>query len=358
MKIEKMELLRGIKSVMGVAKKNDVDITDCVNLSVEDNEVVLKATDFTTSIESKLMLDGFFNETMNCSVNCKLFHNVINKMPQSILELEVDSDVLKIVCGKINFELAICNSEFPTSEKLDSEEIVVNGMDFANCLTSVMVATADVSRPILNGVFINAENKSIEFVATDGYRLATNKLDYSVEGKFSGILPNKSVSEIVRLTKDICDEDIVIISKEDRIRLEFNNVIIESIYQEGNYINYKHLVNNNPICIEIDSNSLISSVQRVSLLAKEGQKKYIVLSNSDDELLSISAIAEIGECIDNVVCNKNTDETFKIALNPSFLLDGLKSLMGNIKLFLKDSKSPVFFSSGDNFKYLVLPVSM
>jgi len=56
---------------------------------------------------------------------------------------------------------------------------------------------------------------------------------------------------------------------------------------------------------------------------------------------------------------KYSGTPIELCFNPAFLLDMLRAVPGQeVTLEMKDGESPVLFRSGDDYQYVVMPISL
>ena len=126
----------------------------------------------------------------------------------------------------------------------------------------------------------------------------------------------------------------------------------------GEFINYSQIIPQNyKTRVKIDAKSLYDSIERVSILAREGRNNLIKLNIKEDRLI-IDSNSEIGTAHEELPIVMEGKELL-IAFNSRYFMDILKGI-GNEEVYIDFTTniSPCVFRpiEGDNFTYLLLPV--
>lgn len=186
MKIEsnKSSLLKGIQIVQTVvADKTVLPILSNIMIETSNGGITLSATDLKTSIIYNLDLKVF--EKGAITVSAKKIADIVRELPDAKIEIKVEGHKLKILCGKINFQVfGLAKEDFPKLPKLEKvdEKIKIKTTDFKNIIKKTVFAAAqDESRQILNGCLLTCKDSILRLLATNGHRLASIELkgDYA-----------------------------------------------------------------------------------------------------------------------------------------------------------------------------------
>ena len=109
--------------------------------------------------------------------------------------------------------------------------------------------------------------------------------------------------------------------------------------------------------VKINKKELLDSIDRATLLVKEGDKKPIIMNILDNsmELKMNSFIGTMDEEIDIVKDGKD----ILIGFNPKFFIDALRVIdEEEVSLYMVNPKAPCFIKDDEGkFIYLILPVN-
>ncbi len=100
------------------------------------------------------------------------------------------------------------------------------------------------------------------------------------------------------------------------------------------------------------------AVRRAHLMTNEESRGVRLIFN-DTNLKITSRAPETGEAEIEVPIESFTGDTLEIAFNPVYIMDALKVIEGDdITIELKKSEKPGLIRSGNNFTYIIMPVSL
>jgi DNA polymerase-3 subunit beta len=216
------------------------------------------------------------------------------------------------------------------------------------------------SRYAINGILWQMERDHLMLVATDGRRLswAQGKVTSRREGEIGqAIIPGKAAA---LLGKFPSHEDVVVSVKvmENQVLLSTGGINLSSALVEGHFPRYQDVIprDNNRI-VELDTAEFQGALRRAALLTNE-ESKAVRLSLSDGELVLSSRVPEQGEASITMPV-RYRGEPLEIGFNPVFLMDVLRVVhTESVQFALKESNRPGVVSAGDDFVYVVMPVSL
>ena len=229
--------------------------------------------------------------------------------------------------------------------------------------TIFAVAVTD-SKVVYTGIKFEISDGELKLIAVDGFRMAirTEKIDYHGED-ITFIVPAKTMSEIIKLSvEDAENEDgVVSLGLGNRhIIFEVNGYSIISRLLEGEFINYKSTI---PVSVattvEVDTRSLIDSIERTSLIITD-KTKSLINCVFDTDFIRISSIAALGTANDKVAADVEGNRV-EIGFNNRYLLDALRACnTDRVRIQLNGAISPILIlpTEGESFIFLVLPVRL
>lgn len=343
-----------------VSVRTTIPILKGILLNIKDNRLKLSASDLDISIETTIDVQN--SENGSCVVSAKLFSEIIRKLPNSLLTAELKDNKLNINCLGSNFSIISLEAdEFPIIKGIESKEFLdINKNNFVDLIKKVsFAASVDEKKGILTGTLLNFENNELEMVALDGFRMAVSKniLDSNLNKKI--VIPARILNEIQKiLIEDEGSETISLLVDEKKIEVRTEETMIVSRLLEGEFIKYKDIIpasyKTKMVVNRID---MLSSIERASLLAKEGKNNLIkiTIENGDVNVSSRSDEGNVNEKVGAEV--EGADLT--IGFNSKYLIDVLKAVNDEeITFEMGTSVSACVLKpvDGDNYSYLVLPV--
>lgn len=341
--------------------RSAVSILEGIYMEAIGSTMLLKCTDLSLQIEATLGAD--IEKDGVVVLPGRLFAEMVRRLPGEETLIEAGSGGITITSGRAT---ATLQGENP-KDFISMPEV---GMDFAirisrsalkRMVKQCIFATAqDESKPILTGVLFEIEEGQLSMVALDGYRLALRREAITIEGTpHNVVVPARSLLEISRIMDDR-EEEIRIAFSKTHIIIDMGHTRINTRLMDGEFIRYKQILpESSTTHVTIDRRELLESIERVSLMAREGKKNHVRFS-FEDTLLTITANSEVGSSKEEVPISR-VGSDMEIAFNARFFSDVLKALEDEaIILDMNTNISPCVVTpvEGNEYYYLILPVRL
>lgn len=361
---EKQEILEGISIVQkAITGKSTMPILEGIYIRTNemDSSLTMIGSDMDVSIQTTVTAN--IQESGSIVIEAKIFGEIIRKLPNSTIKIEtMDNQAIRITCEKSVFDVVYMNTnEFPELPEINEDlKISVNQNILKNMIKGTSFAIAqDETRPILQGILFEVKNRNLNLVALDGYRLAIKSefLDSDIE--IEVVIPGKTLNEVSKILEDV-DNIVDITFTNNHILFNLEKTKIISRLLEGKFINYNSLLpQEHRLFVTVNRQELQNSIERASLMAKEGNTNLIKLDIQQDNLI-ISSDSQLGK-VREEISMKLQGEEIQIAFNSRYLLDVLKNMEDDeVVMKMTSSISPCVIEEKDNenAKYLVLPVRL
>ena len=365
---EKDKLLLGLNSVSRTSVgRTTTPILEGILMNVKKNNIVLTTNDLDIGMEYTLE-DGETIEEGKAVVDCKMFGDIIRKLPNEPITFYInDKNLLVIECEGSVYKLSTMNAdEFPTLPNIDVEKHISlsQGALKEMIKKTIFAVSVEENRPIFTGCLIEANSEELNVVAVDGFRLALRKLPMASDTeKFSAIVPGKYLNEIVKNLQDIDDVIEIGISKNQAL-FELKNCKIVSRLLEGDFLNYNNVIpKEKETRIKVNKAALQTAIERAaifSISAAEKEKKYPIKIYVSLGSIIISCTSQIGDAKEEVLV-ETTGKELEIGFNPKYLVDALKVIEDDeVYLDFGSNISPCVIRPlvDDKYTYMVLPVRL
>lgn len=184
MKFDRRVLLAGLVRVMPAAgKENTKPVLACVKIQSFGGLVYLECTNqeqhLIAEVEQKEKAEADF------LVNVGRLSEILKRSTAEEVELLPDGQILSVTAGSGKFDLPIHEAkEFPEMPDLgDVPVAVIDAADLLSAINSTSYACAkDSARFSMMGVCVSGANGVLDFVATDGRRLAKISVPAQLDG--------------------------------------------------------------------------------------------------------------------------------------------------------------------------------
>ncbi|MDE8733181.1 DNA polymerase III subunit beta [Eubacteriales bacterium DFI.9.88] len=327
-----------------------------------DGTLTLSASDLDLSIEKKI--DVNVEEEGSIVVLSKLFSDIIRKLPnEDILIEEKENNNVLIKTASSEFTIVgLAADEFPNISELEGqpETLSFDKEIFKDMVRKTsFAASIDESKGIIVGVLLEIEPDTVNMVALDGFRMAVAREPMKSAESTKIVVAAKILNEINKIVSEAEDEgdiQIMLSNKKAVILVETTKIVIRLL--EGEFIKYKDIIpTQNQTKVEVGRAVLLESIERASLLAKEGKNNLIKLTIKNN-LLTITSRSEEGNVKEEIVMEK-TGEDLEIGFNSKYVIDVLKAVSDEqVLMEFNTSTTPCLVKPliGNTFEYLILPV--
>ena len=359
------QLSRAINTVSkAVTARTTIPILKGILIKVtKDGILYLSASDLDLSIEKKINVHT--EEEGSVVVLSKLFGDIIRKLPNENIEIEkIEENNINIKCSSSEFTIVgLPPDEFPNIGEIESNyRILLNKDIFKEMIKkTVFAASIDESKGIIVGALIEIEEDSINMVALDGFRMAVAREKIINKEAKKIIVSAKILNEINKIISESEEGEnieLILDNKKAVILLESTKIVLRLL--DGEFIKYRDITPKEfKTNVVLNKTDFTESVERASLLAKEGKNNLIKLAILENNMI-ITSKSEEGNVKENVIISK-AGENLEIGFNSKYLLDALKAInTEEIKIELNTSISPCLIKpiEGNEYEYLILPVRL
>lgn len=358
-KVDKDILLKGIETIQNViSTKATLPILSNFLIETQKDTLKLTATDLNIGITCVIPVEII--EQGCITLPAKRFSSIIRELPDALVEINTKKNNLVLIENKsCQFKIVgLPGEEFPKLPEFKDKEVIKLEQSFLRQMLNqtVFAVSMDETRYILNGILFEITKDKLNFVSTDGKRLAIckNKINQTVTKDIKVIVPVKTIHELLRNLKDDSDPVSLVVG-QNQIMFDFGKVIIISRLIEGDFPDYQQVIP--PVSenkIKADRAEFLLSVKRAALLSTPDYQavKFEILKN---KLVISKSTPDIGESREEVEVDYSGKEMV-VGFNPTFLVDVLKTLTTEkVELEVNGSEKPGVIRN-DGYVYIVLPM--
>jgi DNA polymerase-3 subunit beta len=335
-------------------------------LLIEADDETIKITGFDLKTAIVTTIPAEIEQSGGVVLNAKLFTEIIRKMPGQTVNISVNPNYTAVIKSEMSVIdiLGFSTSDYPELPTIDGEDTFQIGEStIKKMISQTNFAVSDnESKPIHMGSKFETRGGELTIVALDGFRLALRKelMDVPKSPELDFVVPGTALSELEKIASD-GDEIVTVTLGSKHIMFSINDTTLISRRLEGEFLNYKHSIPQNPkYKIIVNKYEFIAAVERVALIISDNLKSPIRCLIADG-LIKLSSMSTLGKAVDE--CNyEGTAEELEIGFNDKYLLDALKAAPAEtLKLELNSGVNPCIIipaDDKDNFLYMVLPVRL
>ncbi|WP_216900369.1 DNA polymerase III subunit beta [Synechococcus sp. CCY 9618] len=246
---------------------------------------------------------------------------------------------------------------------------------------TLFASSPDENKQLLTGVHLRLDGEGLECAATDGHRLAVQRLSHAVESGstpdgeageaegdgldgFSVTVPARSLRELERiLSSRASQEPLSLFCERGQVVVLSADQVLTSRSLDGTYPNYRQLIPPSfSRRLVLDRRAFIAALERVAVLADQHNNVVKISADPAPGTVTIRADAQdVGSGSESLAAVIE-GETIEIAFNVRYLLDGLKAMASDrVVLQCNAPTTPAVIApveADDPFTYLVMPVQI
>lgn len=243
---------------------------------------------------------------------------------------------------------------------------------------TLFASSPDENKQLLTGVHLRLDGEGLECAATDGHRLAVQRLSHAVEAAaspdpeageaegdgFSVTVPARSLRELERILSGRgSQEPLSLFCERGQVVVLSADQVLTSRSLDGTYPNYRQLIppsfNRR---LSLDRRAFIAALERVAVLADQHNNVVKISADPTAGTVTIRADAQdVGSGSESLAATIE-GEAIEIAFNVRYLLDGLKAMASDqVLLQCNAPTTPAVLApvgADDPFTYLVMPVQI
>lgn len=326
--------------------------TDCLILIGSDSDISIKTILRTEEEESLKIV-----ETGSIVLEAKYILDIIRKMNSDHIEFEmIENASAKIKTANSEFKInGMRANEYPNidftcpSMKFEMASDLLKEIISQTCFATSKSET----RPVLTGVNFHCQNKRLNCVATDSYRLAKKSVDLEESFDFNITIPARNLNEVLK-TLDL-DEKVMVAVSDKKAQFVIENTLIQTRLIDGVFPETDRLI---PVSfayeLEIDSHDITSAIDRASFIKNDGIS-VIKLSLDESECQLSSRAQEVGSSKEILKNSVFKGEHLDISFNGLYVFDALKVInKGKVRFSFSGEMKPFIVQSVDDSSILQL----
>ncbi len=329
----KNELLSNLQALIKVVPtRATIPAIENFLFEISGNVLKITATDIETTLTTKMDLE-LVEGNGKVSVGARKLMDILKEFPEQPLtfEFNLDNQEFNIITESGKYTLPTFDGEdFPTPAELDENETTEFSIPadvlYRSISKTFFAIGEDELRPQLTGIFIQLKSDGLTFVSTDAHKLVRFKrMDFTFEEESSFILPKKP-AELIRTITAKIEDDIIIKFDKKNVIFQLPNFTLSARLIAGQYPDYEAIIPiNNDKKVDIDRESLLGTIRRVSLFANEASKLVKFKFENDSVEISAQDIDFSTSAYEKLPC-RYEGQPIEIGFKSTFLIEILSNL--------------------------------
>ena len=348
-----------------VPTRTPKEVLKNVKLTVDGGKAVLIGTD--QEIGIRYEVDSVETDsTGEVLLPTQRVVSILRELNDDQVLLEATERALVIKGGQSEFSLSTEDpAEFPPVAAFEDEQyFTINAHAFREMIKRTIFATdTESTRYALGGVLLEINPEKATLAATDSRRLAVVTSSSQAVGEINventtPVVPSKAMQLIERSLPDEDDAVALIAIHANDVLVKCGGSTIYSRLVEGRFPRYSDVIPADfSSAVELVVGPFYSAVRQAQIVTNE-ESRGVDFQFTNGKLALSSRAADVGQSnVELPVAYEGEDLT--ITFDPKFVADFLRILDGgtSITLNLIDGESPAVFTTEDQYRYVVMPLS-
>ena len=376
-KVNRQNFLTGIRIVEKSIKDNKIKpILSCVFAKVKDNKVYFTGTNLDTTIKTSIDVNEVIREG-EVAFSPSIIDEYLKEIKDEFVVLRVENgNILFIETEDSTTEYDVFTTEdYPnTFENINLNEnnfkFEMPSQELVEIFEKVLFSADTPDNIAMNCIRIESNNKTLNFVSTNTYRLTYLKKEVEKEiNDFAVSVPADTISSIVKIVKGLDNELIKIYKEDAHLYFKYKETTIITKLIELRFPNYADILSNITYDkkLSINNETFTNLLKRVLIFSRSNmESKYSSTyqfkhGDNGESKLIISALNDIAR-INEELNISFEGEDLKISLNSKYLLEFIQNIPKEKELVLEfmyaNSAVKVYEKDNEDYIYILMPLAL
>lgn len=354
-----------------VPARTTKEVLSCVKATAQDDSLTLIAFDMEVGIRYEIR-GVMVKQAGSAILPITQLTQILRESTDESISLDSNDEGTVARVGTSRFELPTRPvDEFPDIPEFDDggryHEVAAGILRTMIHRTAFAADRKDsASRFALKGVLWESEEKSTRLVATDTKRLALCEGVATVHGpddkvKITPVVPLKAIALLERNLTD--DGELVRIGlRANDAQFQTDRAMIYTTLVQGRYAPYRDIISktrkDSTVKIPLPVDGFYARVRQAKIMTDDESKRVDMTFRPGKATMTARGNATGSSEVELPLPDYDGPEV-QIAFDPDYLVEFLRVLEGepSITLEMCDGAKPALFKCGDNYLYLVMPLS-
>jgi len=376
-KVNRQNFLTAVRIVEKSIKDNKIKpILSCVYAKVKDNKVYFTGTNLDTTIKTSIDVNEVIREG-EVAFSPSIIDEYLKEIKDEFVVLRVENgNILFIETEDSTTEYDVFTTEdYPnTFENINLNEnnfkFEMSSQELVEIFEKVLFSADTPDNIAMNCIRIESNNKTLNFVSTNTYRLTYLKKDVEKEiNDFAVSVPADTISSIIKIVKGLDNELIKIYKEDAHLYFKYKETTIITKLIELRFPNYADILSNITYDkkLSINNETFTNLLKRVLIFSRSNmESKYSSTyqfkhGDNGESKLIISALNDIAR-INEELNISFEGEDLKISLNSKYLLEFIQNIPKEKELVLEfmyaNSAVKVYEKDNENYIYILMPLAL
>lgn len=331
-----------------------------------DGRCTLMATD--TEVGIRLDVQGLTIEDAGAAIlPAKKLTEILRESRDENLTIDAGPSACLVTSASLEFEMASDDvAGFPDFPDFDDGKChEITALTLAQMVKRVLFAAADdQTRYSMQGASWEMDGDKVRLVATDGRRLALAEgLAVSTGGHTTKgttpVVPTKAMRLLEKVLADDPEETVKVAFRGNEVLFRTGRAVVYSLLVEGRFPDWRGVVPKTNKAKATLATAPFHAAVRQAAIMTDAESRRVAFHFTPEKLRLQAQASASGRSKIELPIGEYEGPDVSINFNPDYLNDFLKVLPSDAPLVLHmtDGTKPALFKSGDDYSYLVMPLT-
>lgn len=349
-----------------IADKPTLPVLSGLLLDAHDDTLTISGFDYDTTGRVTLAADT--PSTGSILVPGRLLADITNTLPDSMVELTADDDVLTVTAPGNQFTLPLLPAnEYPALPKAPATSGTVDATEFAAAVKDVATAAMAVKDAVgqvegMGGIRIRAMGERLELAATDRYRIAWRTLPWQPAGPADDIMLITAPT-LADIAKSLNGGELSIGFPEPGGGMAGFATADRTVAARTRVGDFPLIENVAPKAeaatgyADFDPAELAAAARRVAVVGEKNRRVRVTLRDGHAEIAARGDGPAANTSID--ADNDGMGDGFEIGFDPEYLTTVLAPISDRVRVWMYTPARPVLIEPLDDetpYRAVLMPV--
>ncbi|MEE4419603.1 DNA polymerase III subunit beta [Streptomyces bugieae] len=360
LQVEQTALAEGARWVARHIPPSAADPAALAVLLTADGETLTVAYS-SAEVAASVAIDAHVIAAGRAAVSGKVFADILGALPPLQVELTGDDNGVDMIAGSNTFRLGLLDTNsYPSLPPMPAISGQAPGDLFATAVANVAPAVdyQTAAMPELGGIRIRPDGDRLQLMATDRYRVAVQTIPWQPNGDaVPALLPGRALTDVAKAAGGADSVDLALTAGTAGVHVDGRTSISRLLpvdkFPNADAAFPKEYTG----VVTCDVDELAETVRRIGLLLEGEQAIELAISGDHMTIQAMRNTKATGKA--RIACRLEGPDTFDIAFNPRYLLDGLGPIDDEVAINLTTYSKPALIHAAVNnpsYQYLVVPV--
>ena len=328
--VSSSELVKNLSNISGVIAPNPlVPILENFLFELDKTSLTVTASDMQTVMVADLMVDS--SDSVSVAIPGKLLMDTLKSLPEQPITVSISNETfgVEITTSNGRFKIAGENPmDFPRAPQVNRNfNIELDSQVLASAINNTLFATStDDLRPAMTGVYIDIQEESTTFVATDGHRLIRyRREDIKSTTPTTMILPRKALN-LIKISLPSGSVPVITEFSNSNAFFSFGNIKLICRLIDERYPDYENVIPKaNPHRMTVERSKFLNSLKRIAIFSNKTTHQIRLKITADELTISAEDLDYSNEAVEKISCEYIGDD-MEIGFNAKFLAEMLSNI--------------------------------